>query len=262
VKATSGLVCLLIFSAGTGLANAAGWKLVWSDEFDGPAGAAPNPSKWTYDLGGGGWGNDEEEDYRGPGPNVFLDGQGNLVIRALRVGGKWTSARVKTQGREAVQYGRVEARMKLPTGAGVWPAFWMLGDDIEKVGWPACGEIDIMEWVPKYGRSTSSSTLHGPISKGKGIGSTYTFPNGGSVDDGFHTYGMIRSKDQLAFYRDDWQKPYFEVTKKDLPAGDWKYDHPFFVILNLAIGGKFPGPPDRTTPDPSTMLVDYVRVYK
>jgi beta-glucanase (GH16 family) len=136
-----------------------GWQLVWSDEFNGAAGSVPDSSKWTYDVGGGGWGNNEEEVYCAAGskaspcspltPNAVLDGEGNLVISAIYNNGTWTSARMKTEGIENLQYGRIEARMKLPMGAGIWPAFWLLGSNINTSGWPLCGEMDVMEWVPQ-----------------------------------------------------------------------------------------------------------------
>jgi beta-glucanase (GH16 family) len=146
------------------------WKLVWSDEFNGPANATPDPAKWVYDLGAGGWGNNELETYTHDLENAHLDGDGNLVIRALRSEqGRYTSARLKTQGKFAVTFGKIEARMKLPYGQGLWPAFWMLGADISSAHWPSCGEIDIMEQIGKE-PSTVHGTLHGPdYSGGNGI---------------------------------------------------------------------------------------------
>jgi beta-glucanase (GH16 family) len=251
------------------------WTLVWSDEFNGANGAAPDGSKWTYDTGGGGWGNGELQTYCAPGsnaapcsaanPNAYQSG-GQLVVRARNAGGTWTSARLKTQGVAQFQYGRIEARMRLPVGAGLWPAFWMLGTDIGSVGWPQCGEQDIMEWVNSYGPSTTSSTLHGPgYSGGGGIGGSFTFPNGGRVDDGgFHTYGVIWSPNRMDFYRDNVNGPFFTVTPASIPGGtQWVFNHPFFLILNLAIGGGgFPGNTNASTPNPALLLVDYVRVYQ
>jgi len=182
------------------------WKLVWSDEFNGPQGAAPDPSKWTYENGPGAvFGTGEIETNCPPGsntapcsasnPNIFQDGNGNLVIQAINTNGNWTSGRMKTEGlaQEQFQYGRIEARMKLPVGAGLWPAFWMLGadiDDIPSVPWPQCGEQDIMEWVQSYGPTVTSSTIHGPgYSGANGVGQTTTFPNGGRTDDaGYHIW--------------------------------------------------------------------------
>ncbi|HTC94039.1 MAG TPA: glycoside hydrolase family 16 protein, partial [Terriglobales bacterium] len=168
---------LLMFMAALFLAHsgaAQSWTLIWSDEFNGPAGSAPNSSNWAFETGNNnGWGNAELEYYCPPGnnvapcsasnPNIFQDGNGNLVIQAIRTpSGTWTSGRMKTEGLQQFQYGRMEARMKLPVGNGLWPAFWMLGSNIGTVGWPTCGEQDIMEWVPQYTPTTTSSTIHGP----------------------------------------------------------------------------------------------------
>jgi beta-glucanase (GH16 family) len=272
------LFILATFLSFVPLAASQSWTLIWSDEFSGPAGSAPDSSNWKFETGNNnGWGNAELEYYCPPtnnnppcsstSPNAFLDGSGNLVIQAIHTAsGTWTSARMKTEGLEEFQYGRIEARMKLPTGAGLWPAFWMLGTNIGSVGWPSCGEQDIMEWVPQYTPTTTSSTIHGPgYSGGSGIGSRFTFPSGGQVDDpGFHTYGVIWSQDQMQFYRDDYTQPFFTVTPANLPAGkQWAFNHPFFILLNLAVGGNFPKPPpDNSTPNPATILVDYVRVYE
>jgi beta-glucanase (GH16 family) len=256
-------------------ATAQNWTLVWSDEFNGPAGSAPDPSIWKFETGNNnGWGNNELEYYCPPTnntppcstatPNIYMDGTGNLVIKAINQSGTWTSGRMKTEGLESFQYGRIEARMKLPVGAGIWPAFWMLGTNIGSAGWPTCGEQDIMEWVPKYTPTTTSSTIHGPgYSGGNGIGSKFTFPSGGRVDNAFHTYGVIWSQNKMQFYRDDYTQPFFTVTPANIPGGtQWVYNHPFFILLNLAMGGGFPGNPDGTTPNPAMVLVDYVRVYE
>src|SRR5712691_4928419 len=252
------------------------WTQVWSDEFNGLANSAPDPANWNYDTGGGGWGNNELEVYCAPGssaspcsasnPNIYQDGNGNLVIQAIKTqSGTWTSGRMKTQGLQGFQYRRIEARMKLPVGAGLWPAFWMLGTNIGSVGWPTCGEQDIMEWVPQYTPTTTSSTDHGPgYSGGNGIGRRFTFPNGGRIDDAsYHTYGVIWSQNQMQYYRDDPTKPFFTVTPASIPAGtQWVFNHPFFILMNFAIGGGFPGPPNASSPSPADVLVDYVRVYK
>src|SRR6266852_2138892 len=250
------------------------WTQVWSDEFNGPIGSAPDPANWNYDTGGGGWGNNELEVYCAPGsgaspcsasnPNIYQDGNGNLVIQAIKTqSGTWTSGRMKTQGLHEFQYRRIEARMKLPVGAGLWPAFWMLGTNIGSVNWPTCGEQDIMEWVPKYTPTTTSSTDHGPgYSGGAGIGRRFTFPNGATIDSDYHTYGVIWSQNQMQYYRDDPTKPFFTVTPASIPAGtQWVFNHPFYLILNFAIGGGFGGTINNP-PNPSKMLVDYVRVYE
>ena len=276
---SSGARCVLLTSfllAAMALPARAQWTQAWSDEFNGPAGSFPDPTNWTYDVGGGGWGNAELEVYCAAGsnaapcsvstPNVFIDGNGNLVIRAIRnSSGTWTSTRMKTEGLQQFQYGRIEARIKLTVGDGLWPAFWMLGTNIGSVGWPNCGESDIMEWVPQYTATTTSSTDHGPgYSGGSGIGARYIFPNNGRVDDSdYHTYGVVWSPYEMQFYRDDWTKPFLTVTPLSIPFGNqWVFNHPFFILLNEAIGGNFPKPgPDITTPNPADMLVDYARVF-
>jgi beta-glucanase (GH16 family) len=255
------------------------WSLAWSDEFDGPAGTLPDPVKWKYDVGADGWGNRELEDYCAPGspapcdaraPNAVQDGRGRLVISAARNStGAWTSARLNTKGLEQIKYGRVEARLRLPAAAGLWPAFWLLGSDISATGWPDCGEIDVMENVPAnvpggLGADVIKSTLHGPGYSGvQGVGRTLKFPGGGRVDDEFHVYGVIWSPGKIEFYVDDPARPYFKATPKSLPKGKhWVFDKPFFIIMNLAVGGSWPKNPDATTPNPARMLVDYVRVYR
>jgi len=183
--------------------------------------------------------------------NVFQDGGGNLVIRAQKSGTSYTSARIKTQSRFSVTYGKVEARIRIPYGQGLWPAFWMLGADIDQVGWPNCGEIDIMENIGRA-PSTIHGTVHGPgYSGGNGIGPRFS--------DDFHVYSIEWSPQSVAFFVDGVQ--YFEVTPAKLPVGKtWVYQHPFFLILNIAVGGTWPGNPDATSTFPQQMLVDWVRV--
>jgi beta-glucanase (GH16 family) len=207
------------------------WNLVWADNFDGPAGSAPDSSKWMFDLGATGWGNDELQDYKRE--NVSLDGHGHLVIRAIRTAaGKYTSGRIKTKGLFEVQYGKIEASIKIPRGQGVWPAFWMLGKDV----WPQSGEIDVMENVGKE-PSIVHGTVHGP----------------GSGPEG--------SADSIDFFVDG--KAYSKVTRAALPTdGEWVFDKPFFLLLNLAIGGDWPGDPTAATRFPQSMLVDGVKVWK
>jgi beta-glucanase (GH16 family) len=258
-------------------AHAQSWNLVWSEEFNGPSGSFPDSSRWGYDVGNnGGWGNGEWEHYCAAGsntapcssanPNVFMNGSGSLVIRARRdAAGTWTSTRMLTRGKFSVQYGRIEARMRLVPARGLWPAFWMLGTDIGTVGWPSCGEIDIMEWVINYGANVTSSALHGPgYSGGGNIGVSAGFPNGTRVDDpNFHIYGVIWSPNQIQFYRDSTSNIIRTITPANIPPGTtWAYNHPFFIILNQAVGGNwFPGP-DASTPTVNDILIDYVRVYQ
>lgn len=179
-----------------------GWQLVWSDEFNSPAGTPPDPKNWNYDLGGGGWGNGEAETYTNSPGNVFQDGKGHLVIRAIRdASGNYTSARLQTGAPGAStqtahlswKYGRIEARIQLPFGKAVWPAFWMLGENIGSAGWPACGEVDIMENFGTFNNniSTNNGTAHGPgYSGAAGLSESYTLPFGQKVADDFHLYAI------------------------------------------------------------------------
>jgi beta-glucanase (GH16 family) len=245
-----------------------GWKLAWSDEFNGPDGSSADGSKWVLETGGEGWGNEELEYYTDRAANVFLRG-GNLVIRALAEkypgsdpkARNYTSARLKTQGKFSATYGRFEARIKVPFGQGMWPAFWMLGDDIEKAGWPGCGEIDIMENIGKE-PSVIHGSIHGPgYTGGVGIEAPYTLPGGQRFADDFYVFAVEWNPDSIAFYVD--QTMYVKRTRSDLrPGWKWVFDKPFFVILNLAVGGDWPGAPDSSTRFPQEMLVDYVRVYQ
>ena len=252
------------------------WQLVWSDEFNGPAGSQPNPKNWNYDLGGGGWGNGEAENYTNSANNVFQDGQGNLVIRAIRdSSGNYTSARLQTGAPGAStqttdlswQYGRIEARIKLPFGLGVWPAFWMLGDDINSVSWPTCGEVDIMENFGTFNNNASvnNGTAHGPgYSGGNGLTAPITLPAGETVSNNYHVYALEWSQNSMQWFVDGVL--YHTVTTASIPSGDqWVFNAKFFLLLNLAIGGPstFLGTPDPNAPFPNQdMLVDYVRVYQ
>jgi len=244
------------------------WALAWDDEFNGAKGDAPDRSKWVIETGGDGWGNNELEYYTNRVENVQVS-QGNLVITARREGYSdsqgvfrgYTSARLKTLGKFSQRYGRFEARIKIPEGQGLWPAFWMLGDDITQVKWPNCGEIDIMENIGKE-PSIVHGTIHGPgYSGSKGIGSPYTLPDGKKFADDYHLFAVEWEPQTIRFYVDD--KLYATRTPADLPPGTkWVFDHPFFIVLNLAVGGDWPGEPDVHTKFPQSMLVDYVRVYR
>jgi beta-glucanase (GH16 family) len=242
------------------LLSASDWKLVWSDEFNGPANSPPDSTQWNYDLGGGGWGNQELETYTGTHNNVFQDGKGHLVIRAIKTeSGTYTSARLKTQGKFSIQYGKVEARIKVPRGQGLWPAFWMLGDNIAAVGWPECGEIDIMENIGKE-PAMAHGTVHGPgYSGSRGITAQYALPGSPPLADDFHVYSIEWSPDLIRFFLDG--TAYARVTPASLTNGAvWVYDHPFFLLLDVAVGGAWPGNPDQTTVFPQDMLIDWVRV--
>jgi beta-glucanase (GH16 family) len=242
--------------------------LIWSDEFNQAENSAPDSTKWTFDLGGGGWGNDELETYTNSRDNSYIasdpaatDGR-VLVIQAVKAAdSSYKSARLKTQGLFNVNYGRVEARLKTSDGDGLWPAFWMLGTNITGVGWPTCGEIDIMEIL---GRNPGKlyGTLHGPgYSGAHGIGNTFTLPGGASFSDAYHEFAVEWSPDRIIWTVDG--TVYHTVTPENLPSGtSWVFNNsPFFIILDFAVGGLFPGSPDATTPFPATYRIDYVRVY-
>lgn len=232
----------------------------WADEFDGPANAAPDSSKWTYDLGtNNGWGNNELETYTNATQNVRMDGAGHLVIHVERSGSGFTSARLKTQGLFSVRYGRIEARIKLPFGQGIWPAFWMLGTNITTAGWPLCGEIDVMEHIGRE-PSVNHGSVHGPgYSGGNAISGLFTLPGSARFSDDFHVFAIEWASQRVAFEVDG--NVYKTITPASLPAGrEWVFDNPFFLILNVAVGGNFPGNPDASTQFPQEMVVDYVRV--
>jgi len=239
------------------------WKLVWHDEFDGVSLAT---DKWTYVVGGNGFGNDELEYYTDRRQNVYVQ-NGNLILNALKesytgpdgVSREYTSGRIRTKGKFSQAYGRFEARVKIPRGQGIWPAFWMLGDNGER--WPDCGEIDIMENIGRE-PDTIHGTVHGPgYSGSKGIGTPYKLPNGAAFSADFHIYAVEWTRQSIQWYVDD--ALYKTLTPADLPVGTrWVYDHPFFLILNVAVGGRWPGSPDQTTSFPQKMYVDYVRVYQ
>ena len=244
------------------------WQLVWSDEFSQPDGSAADPAKWVFDVGGGGWGNNELQTYTDRRQNSVVR-NGVLTIRAAKetfagrdgVARDYTSARLKTLGRFSQRYGRFEARIRLPGGQGIWPAFWMLGDDIESAGWPACGEIDVMENI---GREPTlvHGTLHGPgYSGAQGIGDAYRSPDGRPFAIDFHVFAVEWEPEVIRWAVDG--TVYQTRTVSDLPAGSrWVYDHRFFMLLNVAVGGNWPGSPDSATSFPQEMLVDWVRVHQ
>jgi beta-glucanase (GH16 family) len=263
---------LLLISCGGGAMlqppPPASYNLVWSDEFSGPDGASADSLKWTYDVGGNGWGNNELEYYTNRKQNAQVKG-GNLVITAQKetytgsdgVTRNYTSSRLKTQGLFSQAYGRFEARIKIPAGQGIWPAFWMLGNDITSSGWPKCGEIDIMENIGKE-PGTVHGSLHGPNTIGRTSDATapFSLPTGHNFADDFHLYAVEWEPNTIRFYFDT--ALYATFNSSQWPAGGtWVFDHPFFIILNVAVGGDWPSSPDSTTLFPQQMLVDYVRVY-
>jgi beta-glucanase (GH16 family) len=257
-----GLVLATICLSEAKAQNLPGWTLVWSDEFDQPTGSSPNSVKWAYDTGAGGWGNQERQNYTSRTNNARIE-NGMLVIEAKQEnygGANYTSARLKTQGKAAWTYGRFEARIKIPRGQGIWPAFWMLGTNITSVNWPNCGEIDILENI---GREPTivHGTVHGPgYSGGNGIGGDYSLPGNPAFADNFHVYAVEWSTNQIKWFVNGVQ--FFTLTPASLPNGaPWVFTAPQFLILNVAVGGNWPGDPDGTTVFPQRMTVDYVRVY-
>jgi len=244
------------------------YTLSWSDEFSGADGSSPDATKWTYDIGSSGWGNNELEYYTNRPQNVQIQG-GNLVVTAQKetytgadgVTRNYTSARLKTQGLFSQAYGRFEARIKIPAGQGMWPAFWMLGNNISSVGWPTCGEIDIMENIGKE-PGTVHGSMHGPSTAGptSDLTAPFSLPAGQNFSDDFHVYAVEWDPGTVRFYVDT--NLYATFNSSQWPAGGtWVFNQPFFIILNVAVGGDWPGSPDNTTVFPQQMLVDYVRVY-
>jgi beta-glucanase (GH16 family) len=246
----------------------AGYVLAWGDDFFLPPGAAPDPARWNFERGGGGWGNGELETYvddrahcRVVADPACADGRALQITATADGRGGYRSARITTERKAAPRYGYIEARMKLPAGRGLWPAFWMLGDDIGTAGWPDCGEIDILE---NLGRepSVAHGTLHGPgYSGGSPLSAAYTLPGGGRLSDGYHTYAARWDPGSITFLVDG--AAYGTFTPRDLKPGQrWVFGHPFFFLLNVAVGGGWPGPPDAATRFPQALRVDYVRVYQ
>jgi beta-glucanase (GH16 family) len=234
-----------------------GYQLVWNDEFDG---RSINTKNWTYDIGGWGWGNGEAQFYTDRPENARVE-KGMLVIEALQEkyeDSYYTSARLKTQGLQDFQYGRIEARLKVPEGKGLWPAFWMLGSSFNGSNWPDCGEIDIMEYI---GREPDliMGTAHGPGYSGAlGIGqwNRQTF----NIADDFHTYAIEWEEGKIDWYFDG--ELYHTLTYADIGDREWVFDQPFFLIFNLALGGQLPGPIGLDVKFPKQYLIDYVRVFQ
>jgi beta-glucanase (GH16 family) len=259
------LICLLAPGL-TSRSQQPRWKLIWQDEFNASAGSPIDKTKWSHEIGGGGWGNHELEYYTDRLSNSFQS-DGSLVIKVLKerfTGADkktrdYTSARLTTKNKFTTTYGRIEARIKIPRGQGIWPAFWMLGADIDSTHWPACGEIDIMENIGRE-PATIHGTIHGPGYSGA-HGPTAKYSSKSAFADDFHVFAIEWEPEVIRFYCDDVL--YATRTPADLPRGSkWVYDHPHFILLNVAVGGYWPGKPDKSTQFPQEMLVDYVRVYE
>ena len=274
VAGTSSTVTSQAFSP-----NILSGTLVWSDEFT--AAGQPDPTVWGYDTGGGGFGNGELETYCAWGSNTspcsttnpsvfvgpFAGTDGVLHIEAQSPAAKvYTSARLKTQGLFSFQYGRIEFRTMVPEAQGFWPANWLMGNTLATVKWPACGEMDVMERVDAaLNPDWNAGSIHGTGFTGTNLGKQFQFPAGQNAAQ-WHTYGMIWKPGSVSYYVDNPAQPYITFTPANvnaLPGAAWPFDggQSNFILLNLAIGGSFPGPPDNTTPFPSEMLIDYVRIY-
>ncbi len=258
LTAAAGLGAAGLAAMGLGIAEitSGGPRYTFADDFDGPAGSAPDPSKWTYDLGGGGWGNDELEIYTSSRENSFLDGNGNLVIRATRTLGQGTaiyhSARLKTLGKFSQYHGTFEARIKLDPQQGTWPAWWMMGANIGTVGWPKCGEVDMLE---NFGGDADVVTsIHSPNGTGAG---TYTKRGTTAVNNTWHTWRVHWGPAGFTFFKDGMR--YLGVAPSRLPNWPFSSGVPMFMLLDLAIGGAAGSP--ASTRFPVDMLVDYVRVW-
>lgn len=256
-------VSLALLGCGGDDRDGSNWQLSWQDEFEGPVGQSPDTARWRFDIGTD-WGNNQLEYDTSRPSNVSLDGNGNLAIIARReeyLGRSYTSGRINTRGLFAQESGRFEARIKLPVGQGIWPAFWLLGADFETVGWPACGEIDIMEYRGQEPRVVHGS-VHGPgYSGGAAVSRRFDLPGNRGFHEDFHVFAVEWDAGRIIWYVDD--TPYHSVMPRDLPGGsEWVFDHPFFIILNVAVGGNFIGPPNEATQFPQAMLVDWVRVYR
>jgi beta-glucanase (GH16 family) len=237
-------------------------SFTFEDEFDGPAGSAPDPAKWVHELGGGGWGNNELEDYVDDRQHSCLDGRGNLVIRATRQGSgsraDYKSARIKTEGRFSQSQGHFEAKIQINSQRGLWPAFWLLGESIADVGWPQCGEIDVLEG---YGWDPSIETsVHTPVSASDQLNQDInTVSQLVASDAGWHIYRMDWTPASVAFSYDDTQ--YLAVTKEDIPNWCFGTSKPMFMVANLAVGGTGPGRVPADAEFPAEMLIDYVLAW-
>jgi beta-glucanase (GH16 family) len=243
---------------------------VWSDEFDGPAGTPADSATWSYEQGGSGWGNDELQHYVDGPDAAFHDGAGHLVVEAREVdptttelgcwygGCAFTSARLVSAQKQEVQYGRIETRLLLPEGAGIWPAVWMLGSDIGEVGWPQSGEIDVMEFVG-HAPDEIFGTIHGPgYSGGEAFGGVRDL--GRPAPGDWHVAAIEWTPGRIVWEVDD--VVYHEATPDDVAPDAWVFDHPFFFVINLAVGGNFGGPLGEGVRFPQRLTVDYLRVYQ
>ncbi|MEM6343020.1 MAG: family 16 glycosylhydrolase [Bacteroidota bacterium] len=238
-----------------------GYNLIWADEFEGNS---LDLNNWSYIVGDGcpnlcGFGNNELQVYTNERDNLFLTDD-CMVIEAQKVLGGYRSARIRSLGKQAFQYGRIDIRAMMPVGQGIWPALWMMGNDSETKGWPACGEIDIMEYLGHEENITHGTVHYGEDwTEHRFKGTSYTLPTG-TFHEQFHVFSIIWEENLIEWYVDDVQ--FFRVTPADLGGETWRFDHPFYFLINMAIGGDWPGSPDVTTKFPQRMIVDYIRVFQ
>lgn len=249
-------IVFVLFITTIGFAQQAKRKLVWQEEFDGKT---LDGKVWNFEMGNGcpnncGWGNNEKQLYTDKNHELK---DGKLIITINKVDDHYTSTRITTAGKKEFKYGRMEARAKLPVGKGIWPAFWMLGSNIGKVGWPKSGEIDILEYV---GRDLHQvyTTLHTEDSHGNSKNSKKTEIK--DIENGFHVYAIEWNKDKIEFFVDDLSVYTFQPELKN--EAIWPFDQPFFFIINTAVGGNFGGPDIDNSIFPQQYVVDYVRVYQ
>lgn len=229
------------------------WGLVWSDEF---SGTQINTANWTYDLGGSGWGNNELQNYTNSAANSTISNDNLLIIAKQQQfnGNAYTSARLKSQGLQSWKFGKIEARIKLPMQKGLWPAFWMLGNNISSIGWPKCGEIDVMEHV------NTENKVHGTMHWDNNGHNYYGGQTPVSIEGQYHIYSVEWNKDSIKWFLNGIM--YWSANISNNINNTEEFQNPFFIILNVAVGGNWPGSPDNTTVLPDTMFVDYVRVYE
>jgi beta-glucanase (GH16 family) len=231
-----------------------GFTVEWEDNFDG---SKLNEADWNYESGGGGWGNNELEIYTSDPQNVFAE-NGILAIRAIDEGSRYTSARLTTQNKRVFTFGLIEIRAKLPEGQGIWPALWMLGANISSIGWPGCGEIDIMELIG-HQPGRVYGTAHYNLNGHQYNGNSFSLATPDTFSRKFHVFSILWETDRIAWYVD--YELFYEITTK-MTGSSWPFNKSFFFIFNLAVGGNWPGYPDETTIFPQTLLIDYIRIYK
>lgn len=233
----------------------AGKTLVWQDEFNA---SALNAADWTFEIGAGGWGNNELQYYQPQ--NTYMQ-DGYLVIEARQEGSNYTSSRIITKGKKEFKFGRIDIRAALPQGQGIWPALWMLGSNIDQQNWPACGEIDIMELVGHLpGQVYGTAHFGANVGAHQFVGSSVVLPGNARFSEAFHVFSIVWEQDRIRWYMDDVQ--YHEITPATLNGANYPFNNPFFFIFNVAVGGNWPGSPDATTNFPQRMIVDYVRVFQ